>query len=204
MSLIKSIFALSLVTVFLFAPDDSMAQLSKQERKTWKKTKRKMSPEELKNLTDEKAYFAARADSLEAETSQMLRTLREQQASMDRLRTTQEQLNQQVTQLKRQLSEINESEPESPWDKGVAFRVQFGAFKGHDISDMTKDSPDLEIVKEDGFTKYVLGQFREYDKADELKRYLRKIGVQQTWIVPYKDGKRVPLSEVLDDVLAGE
>ncbi|MCC5939625.1 MAG: hypothetical protein JJU34_20260 [Lunatimonas sp.] len=201
MSLIKSFFALSLITVFFFSPVDAMAQLSKQERKTWKKTKRKMSPEELKKLVDERTFFSARADSLEAETTRMLGTLRDQQASMDRLRTTQEQQNQQIAQLKQQLSEVNKTEPKSPWDKGVAFRVQFGAFKGHDISDMVQDSPDLELVKEDGFTKYVLGQFRNYDKADELKRYLRKIGVQHTWIVPYRDGKRVPLAEVLDEAM---
>jgi hypothetical protein len=37
-----------------------------------------------------------------------------------------------------------------------------------------------------------------------LKRYLRKIGFPQTWIVPYKDGKRVPLEEVLEVALGGD
>ncbi|WP_209331300.1 hypothetical protein [Lunatimonas salinarum] len=204
MSLIKSIFALLLVTVFLFAPEDAIAQLSKQERKTWKKTKRKMSPEELKTLVHERAHFSAMADSLSSEISRLLETSRDQQATIDRLQASQARQNQQLAELKGQLAKVNELEQKSPWDQGVAFRVQFGAFKDHDLSEMVKDSPDLEIVKEDGFIKYVLGQFREYEKADELKRYLRRIGVQHTWIVPYKDGKRVPLAEVLEEALADE
>lgn len=201
MNLVKPLLTLALLSIFLFNPGISMAQLSKSEKRTWKKQQRKMSPEEFKNLVESREKLAFQADSLQKEASALLTTLQEKEASLNRLKTDQTQTSQELSQLKKQLGEQRLAEEVSPWDKGVAFRVQFGAFKDHDISNLVEDSPDLELVKEDGFIKYVLGQFREYDKADELKRYLRKIGVNETWIVPYMDGKRVPLKDVLDVVL---
>ena len=59
----------------------------------------------------------------------------------------------------------------------------------------------INIIDEDGYIKYILGQFRDYDMADLFKKKLRKIGVKEAWIVPYKDGKRVALKEVLSEVI---
>ena len=197
MSTYKQLFLPALLAVFLFYSGTSFAQLEKTERRTYKKMKRKMAPEVFKQLLEDKARFAASTDSLAAETQNLLRTLRERDSSIQRAREAESRLSQQVSDLRSQLAALENREEKNEWDQGVAFRVQFGAFEDHDIGEMVAASPDLELVKEDGFVKYVLGQFREYEKADELKRYLRKIGVKHTWIVPYKDGKRVPLKTVL-------
>lgn len=199
----KLLFIPVLLTLFLFNPKTSFAQLEKPERKVYKKMKRKMPPEDFKKLLEDKERFSASTDSLTAETENMLRTLRERDNSLQRSRETEARLSQQLSELRQQLAELETREETNEWDQGVAFRVQLGAFEDHDISEMVSDSPDLELVKEDGFNKYVLGQFREYEKADELKNYLRKIGVKETWIVPYKDGKRVPLKSVMEETTIG-
>ena len=204
MSTYKQLFLPALLAVFLFYSGTSFAQLEKTERRTYKKMKRKMAPEVFKQVLEDKARFAASTDSLAAETQNLLRTLRERDSSLQRAREAESRLSQQVSDLRSQLAALENREEKNEWDQGVAFRVQFGAFEDHDIGEMVAASPDLELVKEDGFVKYVLGQFREYEKADELKRYLRKIGVKHTWIVPYKDGKRVPLKTVLEDSTVGE
>ena len=204
MSTYKQLFLPALLAVFLFYSGTSFAQLEKTERRTYKKMKRKMAPEVFKQLLEDKARFAASTESLAAETQNLLRTLRERDSSLQRAREAESRLSQQVSDLRSQLAALENREEKNEWDQGVAFRVQFGAFEDHDIGEMVAASPDLELVKEDGFVKYVLGQFREYEKADELKRYLRKIGVKHTWIVPYKDGKRVPLKTVLEDSTVGE
>ncbi len=162
-----------------------------------------MPPEDFKKLLEDKDRFSASTDSLTAETENLLRTLRERDNSLQRTRETEARLSQQVAELRQQLAEMETREETNDWDQGGAFRVQLGAFEDHDISEMVADSPELELVKEGGFNKYVLGQFREYEKADELKNYLRKIGVKETWIVPYKDGKRVPLKSVIDETTVG-
>ena len=48
--------------------------------------------------------------------------------------------------------------------------------------------------------RYTLGEFRDYWEADKFKKYLREMGVKDAWIVPYKDGKRVPIKDVLEGV----
>jgi hypothetical protein len=203
MNTYKLMFLPALLAVFLLYSGTSFAQLDKSERRTYKKMKRKMTPEDFKLLLEDKTRFSASTDSLKSETEKLLQTLRERDSSLQRSREAEASLSQQVSGLRRQLAEMETRETTNEWDQGVAFRVQFGAFEDHDISEMVADSPDLELVKEDGFIKYVLGQFRSYEEADELKRYLRKIGVKETWIVPYKDGKRVPLKTVLEDTTAG-
>lgn len=204
MSAYKLMFLPALLAVFLLYSGTSFAQLEKPERRVYKKMKRKMPPEDFKKLLEDKARFSASTDSLAAEVQNLLLTLRERDSSLKRSKEAEASLSQQISNLRRQLAELESREETNEWDQGVVFRVQFGAYEDHDISGMVAESSDLELVKEDGFVKYVLGQFREYEKADELKRYLRKIGVKDTWIVPYKDGVRVPLKTVLEDATVVE
>ncbi len=91
--------------------------------------------------------------------------------------------------------------------KGVIFKVQVSADKNIDLSDVLIDDShhtNLEQEKTDTVTKYTIGHFRNYWEADKLKKGLRKMGVRWAWIVPYKDGKRVLLKEVLDTVIAAK
>ena len=64
-----------------------------------------------------------------------------------------------------------------------------------------QNGSDMKIIDEDGYIKYILGQFRDYEMADQFKKKLRKNGVKEAWIVPYKDGNRVPLKEVLSEAI---
>lgn len=91
-----------------------------------------------------------------------------------------------------------------PFIKGVIFKVQLSADKDLDLSDVLVDDShykNLEQEKAGGLNKYTIGHFRNYWEADKLKKGLRKMGVRWAWIVPYKDGKRVLLKEVLSTVI---
>ena len=41
--------------------------------------------------------------------------------------------------------------------------------------------------------------FREYFEANEFKDYLIAMGVEDAWIVSYRDGNRVDIKEVIGD-----
>ncbi|MEP5610752.1 MAG: IpaD/SipD/SspD family type III secretion system needle tip protein [Cyclobacteriaceae bacterium] len=85
---------------------------------------------------------------------------------------------------------------------GVVFRVQIGGYKKLDLTayvDNTSENIQLE-KNASGITEITVGQFADYYKADELKKYLRAMGVKDAWIAPYKDGSRVPLKDVLSEV----
>jgi hypothetical protein len=97
-----------------------------------------------------------------------------------------------------------DKETGKPFIKGIIFKVQVSADKDIDLSDVLVDDShhtNLEYEKKDDLNKYTIGHFRNYWEADKLKKGLRKMGVRWAWIVPYKDGKRVLLKEVLDTVV---
>jgi hypothetical protein len=50
--------------------------------------------------------------------------------------------------------------------------------------------------------RITIGIFRDYWEADTFKKYMRDMGVKEAWIVPYKDGVRVELKDVLDAAVA--
>lgn len=91
-----------------------------------------------------------------------------------------------------------------PFIKGILFKVQISASQELDLSDVLVDDShhkNLEQEKADGLNKYTMGHFRNYWGADKLKKGLRSMGIRGAWIVPYQDGERVLLKEVLSTVI---
>lgn len=84
---------------------------------------------------------------------------------------------------------------------GVVFKVQIGAFKKKDMSKFFDNNPMFSGQDEDGLQKITIGFFKDYWEADTFKKYLREMGVKDAWIVPFKDGKRVPIKDVLEGVI---
>lgn len=190
------IFLLLLVAGFLVhCSPKTMGGLSKEEYNAWKQKKKELTPENYKALVENN-------DSLSEENEH----LSEKEAYLNQVI---ERKDNEINRLNGQLSSVNTEDPKQntvsntpdPWDTGVVFRVQLAAFDDYDLRDLTENGGDLKIIDQDGYIKYVLGQFRDYEMADKFKKKLRKIGVNEAWIVPYRDGKRVPLKEVLTEVI---
>ncbi|KEO72199.1 SPOR domain-containing protein [Anditalea andensis] len=176
-----------------------MAQMTKQERRTWRKELRKMSPEDLKQIKAHEAEMKEKISALSGSISQLQKELQDKDNQLTALKN-------EITRLESALKTRNESlekfqEEKDQWDRGVVFRVQIGAFKDYDFQDAFGSSPNLIYEEDSHWQKYVIGNFRFYDEANKLKKHLRRTGVRDAWIVPYEDGKRVPLKDVLDKVL---
>lgn len=78
----------------------------------------------------------------------------------------------------------------------VLFRVQVGAYDKKLSPKVFKDVPELLYVTgEDNITRYYSGAFTDLDKAAERKVDMLSKGFESAFIVAYKDGKRIPLSE---------
>ena len=85
--------------------------------------------------------------------------------------------------------------------KGVVFKVQIGVFRNKDLSKYLDKGENFSGEMDDkGLRKYSLGIFRDYWEADTFKKYLREMGVKDAWIVSFRDGQRVPIKEVLENV----
>ena len=179
----------------------------KREMKEWKKKKKAMSPDDFKVLFEEhtalKASNAAMTGEIESLEEQV--TAKDQQISDQQKQVQRMQAQYQATQ--RELENLK-NQPAQPaynpdlingedFSVGVVFKVQVGAFRKMDLGKYAEQSKEFSQEDMQELRKYVIGNFRNYEDANVLKRYLREMGVADAWIVPYRDGKRVPLKDVL-------
>lgn len=196
----KKLFALAflLACSFIFAPYAS-AQLSRSERKAWKKELKKISPEQLKIMVEEKAKLSSALTLYEDENADLKTLAFKQEQEIIFFKSELEELRQKLRNREIQMGLVTEEGEH--WDRGVIFKVQIGALKPSDFPENKERTYILEVEDSGVYKQYVIGNFRKYQEADALKKHMRKVGMTRAWIVPYKDGKRVPLKEVLEFVL---
>ena len=171
--------------------------VSREEKKEWKQIAKnyKRNLASLKQLTEEHDFFKADNARLKEENERIKGMLSTQQRENTELAGNVNRLEQELRAARKTLAQA----PELMVD-GVVFKVQIGAFEKRELAEDLDTSVNFDIEKADGLNKYIVGQFREYNKADELKKQLRAMGVGDAWVVPYKDGQRVPLKDVLDAI----
>lgn len=197
--------------VLLFAGTQTFAQLSKQEKKEWKKKAKefKGNPEALKQLSDEKAAAEAQVSSLTAQVKQLQGSNGDKDARIAELEDQLAQARGEITAVRAELAQLKaspQSAPVNPMDfsKGVIFKVQIGAFKNKDLSKYFENNPNFggeAAGDEKAEQKLTIGIFRDYWEADTFKKYMRDMGVKDAWIVPYRDGQRVEIKDVLEGVV---
>ncbi|MBL7962256.1 MAG: EF-hand domain-containing protein [Flavobacteriales bacterium] len=75
-------------------------------------------------------------------------------------------------------------------------RVQLGAFKKKLSGNVFKDVPDLmTITGDDGLTRYYTGSFTDVNKAAQHKVQMHLQGFTGAFLVSFREGKRIPLTE---------
>ena len=81
----------------------------------------------------------------------------------------------------------------------ITFKVQIGAYKKFDLSQYFNNHRNFGgEIDDDGTMKYTLGIFATYNEAEKFKQLMREMGVKGAWIVSYKNGKRVSMTDALN------
>ena len=201
----KAVLAVVVVLCFTLNYNAS-AQLSKKEKKEWKKQMKDLDVESFKKLVEEKESLESQVASLNSQVSSLQSRANDKTAEADKL-------NSQVKDLQNQLAEakaVQTSQEANNMDvsgrntrvaKGVAFKVQIGAFRNKDLAKYFDNNGSFDGEVDNSNQRYTLGTFTDYWEADKFKKYLREMGVKDAWIVAYKDGQRVPLKDVLEGVI---
>lgn len=195
---------------FLVYANASYAQLSKQEKKEWKKKAKEYSqnPAILKQLMEDKQIADDQVATLSQKLDQLQAGIGNKDARIAELEDQLAQARSQVTAANAELAQAKEnpSAAVNPMDfsQGVVFKVQIGAFRNKDLAKYFENNPNFggETREEDGAQRYTIGIFRDYWEADTFKKYMREMGVKDAWIVPYKDGQRVDIKDVLEGVVS--
>jgi len=210
MKKLSAILTLVLVGAFV---STSFAQLSKDEKKEWKNKAKeyKKNPEALKDLVDEHQSLQGQVNSLKSENNAMQSRLSDKDAKISELQDDITKLKSDLSAARAEARKAKEQKSSKPSDSpgermidGVVFKVQIGAFRNKDLSKYFENNPNFGGETADDMQKITLGQFRDYWEADTFKKYLREMGVKDAWIVPYKDGTRVPIKDVLEGVISDE
>ena len=202
---------LLVLTLSLLIGFSVSAQLSKDEKKEWK-AKYKAYKKDLEGFKD----LIEENGTLKSELSTAKRQLTTLQSQMGDKDAKIAELQDEATRMRIQVAAAKDAElqakktgpslpaaaSKSPMDmSGIVFKVQIGAFEKKDMSKFFDNNPMFSGQDENGLQKISVGFFRDYWEADTLKKYLREMGVKDAWIVPFKDGKRVPIKDVLEGVI---
>jgi len=192
---------------FMTASTQNFAQLSKKEKKEWKKKAKQFAkkPENLKQLTEDKQVADNSVVSLNQKVTQLQSTISDKDARIAQLEDELSQLRGQLTAARAELAQLKENPVVNSMDfsKGVVFKVQIGAFKNKNLAKYFENNPNFGgEAKEGEPQRLTIGIFRDYWEADTFKKYMREMGVKDAWIVPYKDGQRVEIKDVLEGVVS--
>ena len=213
----KITILLSAILVAVFISADLNAQLSKQEKKEWKKKAKTYSknPQALKQLEDDNQALSKEVASLESQLSSCKSTAGDKDATISDLQGQVQKLRSDVAAARKAAADAKAEAAAKPAVEtelksgekmiaGVVFKVQIGAFRNKDLSKFFDNHENFSGEQgDDGVQKITLGQFKDYWEADTFKKYLREMGVKDAWIVPYKDGVRVDIKDVLEGVVEG-
>jgi hypothetical protein len=192
--------------VLLTASTQSFAQLSKKEKKEWKKKAKEYAknPVNLKQLTEDKQTADNTVATLNQKVTQMQSSISEKDAKIAELEDQLSQARGQLSAANAELTALKENPSNSmDFSKGVVFKVQIGAFKNKNLAKYFENNPNFGgEAKDNEPQKLTIGVFRDYWEADTFKKYMREMGVKDAWIVPYQDGQRVEIKDVLEGVVA--
>jgi hypothetical protein len=201
----KSIIAFFCLALIV-ASTQSFAQLSKKEKKEWKKKAKEYAknPANLKQLTDDKQTADNTVTTLNQKVSQLQSSASEKDSKIATLEDQLTELRGQLTAANAELTALKENPSNSmDFSKGVVFKVQIGAFKKKNLAKYFENNPNFGgEAKDNEPQKLTIGVFRDYWEADTFKKYMREMGVKDAWIVPYQDGQRVEIKDVLEGVVA--
>ncbi len=205
---LATILVLILGVTFAF---DGHAQLSKKEKKEWKKRLKRLEPQEYKSLLDENKALKGQVSSLQTEQQSFSSSLADRDEQIDQLEGQVSDLRNELATSRANLAKLQDQAAE-PRSKdvsgssindqvGIVFKVQIGAFTNKDLSKYLEAGDNFSGETNDaGMKQYTLGVFKDYWEADTFKKYLREMGVKDAWIVSFRDGKRVPIKDVLENV----
>ncbi len=202
----KKLILVSLLLVFGFT---SIAQLSKEEKKEWKAKYKayKKDLEGFKILVEENGTLKGELSNAKNQLADAKSKMSDKDATILDLKDENARMKSQVAAANSSAQEARSalnskpSEPAPMSMEGVVFKVQVGAFAKKDMANFFDNNPMFSGENEEGLQKITLGFFRDYWEADTFKKHLREMGVKDAWIVPYKDGQRVAIKDVLEGVI---
>lgn len=191
----KTIRLLSILLVLAVAPSVIFAQSSAEKKKLKKelKTYRKMKPLEIRSM---KLNYESKLKDKKNQDLQFKMMKRQFDSIQNVLNTN----NAKISQLEVQLiqAQAAAANNRSIGAKGYYYRVQLGAYKFYDIKSKNASDESFNTESTPEMDKMTVGLFYTLAEADQFKEDIRRMGIKDAYVVPFKDGKRVTHKEAAE------
>lgn len=191
----KTLRILSIILVLGITPSLILAQSTSEKKKLKKELKayRKMKPMEIRSM---KMNYE---NKLKDKKNQEL-LLKQAQRKADSLQSIINSNGSRVSQLEAELiaAKAAAANAKPAGAKGYYYRVQLGAYKFYDIKTKPAADESFNTESSNEMDKMTLGLFYTLAEADQFKEDVRKMGIKDAFVVPYKDGKRITHKEAAE------
>ncbi|MCS6895872.1 MAG: hypothetical protein NZZ60_06985 [Bacteroidia bacterium] len=180
----------------------------KQLKKEWKKKAKQYvkNPLALKAREESFQKQVQDRDNQISELQRRNRELSEQLVKLeDQLRARQysvDSLQSEITRLKAAY-ESEKKQTRLDVMPGLIFKVQIGAFRLFDMRKYAQDNPFFESEALGDVNRYTVGRFRDLGLAEAFQKDLKRLGIRDAWIVPFKDGVRITMKEAKEMLARG-
>ena len=139
----------------IFSGAQVFAQLSKQEKKEWKKKAKEYAknPANLKQLTEAKQASDNSVTQLKGDVSKLQSAISDKDAKIADLEDQVSKMRSDLTTTKAELDQLKAAPPvaaATDYSKGVIFKVQIGAFKNKDLSKYFENNPNFSGEVKEG------------------------------------------------------
>lgn len=169
------------------AQTDTDGSQSESDGKKGKKEKKKKK-EKVKKLSK---------DDLNAMVNQLNSQIKNLEADNERLKTAVSQKDQELDELQDELTAEKLKpapvvvDPVNAKPDGIAYKVQIGAYQKFNINQYFTETKKISYEDVNGTNKYVIGYFTSLEAAKGFEADMKKMGIKDSWLVPYKDGVRI-------------
>lgn len=196
------ILLLSLISVgnWAYAQKKKGGDPQKAAKKEWKKKAKQYVKNPLA-LKAREENFQRQIQNKEQEIEELTkqnRSLQEQiQELENQLRAKQYSIDSCQSEIIRLKAAYEAEKKQARLDimPGLVFKVQIGAFRLFDMKKYAQDNPFFEAEALGDINRYTVGRFRDLALAEAFQKDIRRLGIRDAWIVPYKDGVRIPMRE---------
>jgi SMC interacting uncharacterized protein involved in chromosome segregation len=171
---------------------------SKEEIKKWKDMAKDFKKNPLK-LRDKIEGYNRTITELNEKYNALKIESENKVSNEEKLQAEVEAKNAEIELLKKQMADLqyvdenNGSDPEN----GLAFFVQMGAYEKFDMNHYFEGIKCMNVQINDELNKYVIGSFTDPVQAESFKTDVQKLGIEDAWVVPILDGKRIPMEDAL-------
>ncbi|MCB0578492.1 MAG: hypothetical protein KDD10_04180 [Phaeodactylibacter sp.] len=202
----RMLIHLFIAALFLAAvPYQAQAQdLTKEELKYWKDKAKdyKRNPAALKDLSEEAEMARKQKREMELKLTQIEADRISNENQVSQMQQEIADLNSRLIAAQNAIQQLNEekammaSKGGGPDMSGLVFRVQIGAYGKTNVpANLDQENDNMDLETEGGLQKILIGLYRDYQDAEALRAHMKKIGVKDAWVVPYRDGVRISLAE---------